>query len=141
MCVKIPEIKTIIRSQFFRFLIVGGLNTLFSYALYAFLIWLRLGFFLASTVSTVIGIAFNFKTTGTLVFKNKDNRLIVKFFGVYVVTYCINVSGLWVLTRLGVNEYLAGLVMVLPVAMLSFVLMRTFVFPKSAAIDENRYHS
>ncbi len=124
------QVKSFFRSQFFRFLIVGGLNTLFSYFLYAAFIWLKFGFFLASTVSTIIGIMFNFKTTGTLVFKNKDNRLIVKFFGVYGVTYCINVSGLWLLTHLGVNEYLAGLVMVLPVAMLSFVLMRTFVFPR-----------
>jgi putative flippase GtrA len=107
---------------------VGGLNTAFSYALYASLIWLGLGYFWAATFSTVIGILFNFKTTGTLVFKNRDNRLVVKFFAVYLVTYTINLCGLWVLHSWHVNSYYSGLIMVVPVAILAYLLMRSFVF-------------
>jgi putative flippase GtrA len=124
-------IRRILQYRFIKFLFVGGLNTLFSYALYAFLLFAGCNFVVAATVSTLIGILFNFKTTGKLVFKNSDNKLLFKFFGVYGVTYTLNIFFLRFLSAQGVNAYLSGAITVFPVAVLSFVLMRTFVFPKA----------
>ena len=113
---------------FLRFLVVGGINTLFSFAIYALLILLGLHYVLAALISTVCGILFNFKTTGTLVFKNKDNRLLLRFFGVYTFTYFINIGLLKLFDMAGGGSLVAGAIIVLPMAVVSFLLMRRFVF-------------
>jgi len=113
---------------FLRFLVVGGVNTLFSFAVYALLILLGLHYVLAALISTICGILFNFKTTGTLVFKNRDNRLLLRFFGVYTFTYFINIGLLKLFDMAGVGSLVAGAIIVLPMAVVSFLLMRRFVF-------------
>ena len=80
--------------KFIKFLFVGGLNTAFGYGVFALFIFLKFHFAVASFLSTVLGILFNFKTTGTIVFKNNDNHLIFRFFGAYAIVYGLNVLGL-----------------------------------------------
>lgn len=116
------------RKQLILFFLVGGINTLFGYFLYALLIFLHLHFALASLLGTIGGVMFNFKTTGIIVFNNHDNRLIFKFIAVYATTYLVNVSGLKLFSIYNTNMYLAGAVLVLPVALLGYVLQKKFVF-------------
>lgn len=66
--------------QLVKFLLVGGLNTLFGYAVFAVLISTGLHYTIAVFIGTLIGVLFNFKTTGKLVFDSQDNTLIWKFF-------------------------------------------------------------
>ena len=68
---------------FIKFLAVGVLNTLFGYGIFALLLFIGLHYAVASILATICGVLFNFKTTGTLVFNNNDNRLIFKFISVY----------------------------------------------------------
>lgn len=114
--------------QFVKFLMVGGINTFFGYALFALFIFLEFHYAWASFLATVMGVLFNFKTTGILVFQNKNNRLLFRFFGVYGVVYVINVLMLKVLGGFGFGMYLAGAVVIVPLAVLSFVLNKLFVF-------------
>jgi putative flippase GtrA len=107
---------------------VGSINTLFGYSTFALFIYLGIHYALASLLSTVLGVLFNFKTTGILVFKNKDNSLLFRFFGVYSVVYIINVLVLKLLGEAGLDMYLAGAVVIVPLAVLSFVLNKLFVF-------------
>ena len=116
------------RKRLILFFLVGGVNTLFGYSLYALLIFLHLHYALASLLGTIGGVLFNFKTTGTIVFNNHDNRLIYKFIVVYAVTYLINVSGLKLFSIFNANMYMAGAVLVLPVALLGYGLQTKFVF-------------
>lgn len=113
---------------FFRFLVVGGLNTAFGYGVFALFILVGVHYAIAALLSTVLGILFNFKTTGILVFRSHDNALIAKFFAVYGVTYAIGVLVLKVFKALGVHVLVTAAVTVLPMAALSFLLMRWFVF-------------
>lgn len=113
---------------FLRFLVVGGINTLFSFTVYALLILLGLHYVLAALISTICGILFNFYTTGRIVFKNRDNRLLLRFFGVYAFTYFINIGLLKLFDMAGVGSLIAGAIIVLPMAVASFLLMRKFVF-------------
>ena len=117
--------------KFIKFLLVGGLNTAFGYACFAFFVWLGLGPVSAPFFSTVAGILFNFKTTGVLVFKNNDNSLLWRFFAVYGVVYLINVAGLKIFAAFGLtNLYISGLILILPLALLAFCLQRKFVFER-----------
>jgi putative flippase GtrA len=118
-------------ARFIRFLFVGVLNTAFGYSAYALFIFLGLHYSLAVFCSTVLGILFNFKTIGVLVFKNHDNGLIFRFFAVYAVVYCANVLGLKLFLLCGMaNMYVNGLILVLPLAILSFALNKKFVFER-----------
>lgn len=113
---------------FLRFLIVGAVNTLFGYSVFAVSILAGLNYVLAAFVSTVLGILFNFKTTGVIVFKSHDNGLVLRFFAVYGVTYVISVFVLKVFKTMGVNVLVTAAFATLPMAFLSFVLMKRFVF-------------
>ena len=114
--------------RFAKFVVVGVVNTVFSYLLFALLISTGMHYMVATTVGTVLSILFNFKSTGRLVFGSSDNRLILRFYAVYGVNYLFGIAGLWVLHRLGVNMYLAGALMLPPGAVVAYLLQRSFVF-------------
>lgn len=123
-------VKKALALKFVRFILVGGLNTLFGYGLYALLIFIGLHYSLASLLGTILGVLFNFKTTGVIVFKSRDNKLIFKFFAVYGVIYLINLLGLYIFDLLVLDAYLAGAMLLLPMAVLAYWLNKKLVFDK-----------
>jgi len=124
----IELIKKIWAIRFVRFLFVGGLNTLFGFLVYSLLILINIHYALASLCSTIIGIIFNFFTTGRIVFRNKKSLLIFSFFVVYGVVYLINLGFLKILNFFELNMILAGAILLLPMAIISYLLNKRFVF-------------
>ena len=113
--------------KFLKFIFVGILNTCFSYFLYAFFIFMGLVPNIALYFQYILGIIWNFKTTGTIVFKNSNNKLFLKFLLSYVFTFLVNSVLLYLLTGF-LNDYLSQALLILPVALLSFVIMKYWVF-------------
>ena len=111
-----------------RFLVVGGINTAFGYGVFALFILIGLHYVWAALLGQICGVLFNFKTTGTIVFHNKNNWLLFRFFGVYLITYLLNIGLLKVFDMFGVGSLVAGAIILLPMAAVSFLLMRKFVF-------------
>jgi len=125
----ISKIKTKIKkSRFIKFLFVGIINTIFGYSVFAILIILRLDYQYALLIATICGVMFNFKTIGTLVFKTKNNELIFRFIGVYCVIYILNVELIKIFNSFGINILLSQAMLVLPFAVISYVLNKKFVF-------------
>ena len=120
--------KTWDRAQFLRFLMVGMLNTGFSYGVYAALIWLGLPYVWANLGSLVLGILFSFRTQGRLVFRNAANRLFGRFVVAWSVIFVLHTGIIAGFVRVGANAYLAGALALVPVALLSFVVQKFFVF-------------
>ena len=118
-----------LNNHFIRFILVGILNTIVGYGLFALFIYLGLHYSLAVLLSTILGVLFNYKSIGSLVFSSKAKRL-HRFVAVYLFIYCLNVSGLWmILNYTGIeNIYLSGAVLLAPMAVVSFVLNKKFVF-------------
>ncbi len=115
--------------KFFRFLIIGVINTVFGYGVFAFLIYIGLHYTLAVLLGTIMGILFNFKTLGKFVFRNCKNRLIFRFVTVYFVTYWLNVFLISVFKDIVEgNMYFAGFLATIPVSVLAFLLNKYFVF-------------
>lgn len=122
-------IKNFWNYKFFRFLVVGIINTAFGYGIFAFLIYLKFHYTIAVLISTILGVLFNFKTIGRLVFKNNDNRLIMKFLIVYFITYWINVFLIFIFKKIFYqNLYFAGFFSLIPVAIITFLLNKVVVF-------------
>jgi putative flippase GtrA len=107
---------------------VGLLNTVVGYGLFAGFIALGFSYPLAVLFATILGVLFNFKSIGVLVFRNPDNRLIFRFVGVYTLLYFINVALIALIKILGANDYLAGFLALGPVALFSFLLNKYFVY-------------
>jgi len=116
-------------NKFIKFVLVGILNTIFGYSLFAIFIFFGIHYSFAVLLSTIFGVLFNFKTIGKLVFDSHDNSLIFRFIMVYIIIYLLNIFGLWLLNTSGFeNMYINGFILLAPLAIVSFVLNKKIVF-------------
>ncbi len=111
-----------------RFVLVGILNTAFGYSMYALFLYLGCHYSTAILLATVIGVLFNFKTIGRFVFRSSDNTMIIRFSGVYLVTYLLNVAALHLCRSYNLNMYLSGMALLIPMSLISFKLNNKLVF-------------
>jgi len=126
-------VEALWRRRFLRFLLVGGLNTLFGYAVFAGCVLAGLHYALAALVGNVLGILFNFVTTGGLVFSSRDRSKLLPFLGVYGINYLLGVLIMKAFQALGVHVLATAAVLTLPMAALSYHLNRIWVFePRTA---------
>ena len=115
--------------RLFRFFVIGAVNTLFSYLIYAGAILIGMHYTLATLISTVLGIIFNFFTTGKVVFRSLEGRRFFLFMLVYAVTYVVNILLLRLLVNvIHINKLIAGALVTLPVALLSYYLNARWTF-------------
>jgi putative flippase GtrA len=111
-----------------RFVVVGIVNTGFSYGVYALLIVLGLSYAVANLVALLFGIVFSFKTQGRLVFRQTSNRRLWRFVLVWAVIYAANTALIGLIISRGFDPYTAG-ALTLPVnVILSYVAQKYFVF-------------
>ncbi|MEI6986332.1 MAG: GtrA family protein [Rhodospirillaceae bacterium] len=115
-------------NQFARFIVVGVINTAFGYCVFAALILLDVTSILALFISTTLGILFNYKTTGRLVFRWRDGGRLLPFFCVYVATFCLNIYALWSLEAWGVRTLTAQALLLPAMVIISYTLIRVLVF-------------
>jgi hypothetical protein len=73
-------------------------------------------------------VLFNFKSTGSIVFGSKNNKLIFRFVIGYAFVYCINLGCITGLAHFGVVPYVSGIALIRPMAILSFFINNRFVF-------------
>ena len=118
--------------RFIKFLGVGVINTLFGYGIFALFLFLGLHYSLASLLGTILGVLFNFFTTGRIVFNNRNNLLIWKFISVYVVIYLISLLFLSIINYYNGNLYIWGFLLLGPMAVIAFLLNHLFVFNEGA---------
>jgi putative flippase GtrA len=116
------------RLRLARFLLVGVFNTIFGYGVFVALLRGGLTPARALAAATVIGVVFNFFTTGRVVFLNSDPARLWRFASAYGIVFVVNAVLLDVATRLGLDAALAQALLVAPCVALSYFLNRTLVF-------------
>ena len=113
----------------FHFLVIGSLNTLFGLASFSIAISLWDEIWLALMISNVTGIAFNFLTIGGVVFRDLRLARLPRFMLVYMGIYLLNWECIVLLvTFIETNKILAQTVMVIPMALISYILLNHYVF-------------
>lgn len=113
---------------------MGGLNTIFGYLTYAFFVYLIKNPYVSVVLATLVAVLFNFRTYGSLVFKSKDTSRLYRFFAVYLSMMMLQIILLKILISIGVSDsYVAGGILTLPMALLSFLFMRKYVFGREQA--------
>ena len=118
----------VVDKKFYKFLLVGFLNTIFGYSIFALAIFIGFHYSIALLLSTVLGIIFNFNSLGYLVFKNNNKQLFIKFLLVYLFVYIVNLILIKLIFAIVFNYYVSAAIMVIPSAFLSFILLKTYVF-------------
>jgi putative flippase GtrA len=114
--------------RFIRFLLVGGLNTVFGFAAYSSLIMLGAPTWAALVLGHTAGILFNFFTVGRLVFRSFDLARLGRFTGCYLAVLAVNLQLIHWMMIVVPNPIAAQALLVLPIAALSYLLMSRFVF-------------
>jgi putative flippase GtrA len=114
--------------RFIRFLLVGALNTLVGYGIFAALILLGLATAAAIVVGTILSVLFNFLSTGRVVFGDGSGRRLPRFLAVYVVQMGLNVAAVTALERAGVDPLIGGFVVLPVLVVFTYLAMRRFVF-------------
>lgn len=111
-----------------RFVLVGVLNTGWSYVLYAGLLYSGLGFVLASLLTILLSVGFGYLTQGHLVFGGTSRAALFRFIAVWVLIYGVYLMVVELVHRFGASYYLGGLIATPVVAGLSYLLQSRFVF-------------
>jgi putative flippase GtrA len=119
-----------------RFLIVGGFNTVFGYAVYATLLLLSGSSLVAVTGATLLGMVFNFFSYGIVVFHASGGASFDRFILVYFVIWLLNNGLLKVTDTFGVSEFYAQLFFIPILAAMSYLGMKCFAFSGSAAFHD-----
>lgn len=126
------SIKNIFNATISRFIIAGFVNTFFTYTMFFLFIEIGLNYVVAVTISTILGILFNFLNFKLFVYKkyNVQNYGLFKFFISYLIQYILNLIGITFLAYLGISYQLAGALMILPLAAFIFIINRVYIFKK-----------
>ncbi len=117
-------------SRMVRYVFVGGMNTVFGFAVYALLAPTSLPTWLILIIANVAAISFNFATTGSIVFRDLKLQRIPRFlliYGIIFLTYLTLIE--WLSPMIG-GRIMAMAVVVLPVSALNYILQMMFVFKR-----------
>jgi putative flippase GtrA len=118
-----PELR-----RFAAFLVVGLLNTVVGYLLFALLSLAGLAPTKAVIGATILGALFNFQSIGRLVFGQGGRRLLPRFLAVYAGQCALNILALRALATIGLPPLVAEALVLPPLAVLTYLAMRQFVF-------------
>lgn len=102
---------------------------MFGWGLFLLMLQLPLPLWAVVGLSTVGATLFNFQSIGRWAFRSRVGwRQLIRFLGVYGLLYVLNLSALeWAAAR-GFSLVWASGALLIPMAVLSYVLNRAFVF-------------
>lgn len=118
-------------SQAVRFVLVGALNALFGYAVFSAFALAGAPNWLSVLGGNVAGVAFNFVTTGGLVFRQLAWRNLPRFVLCYAALVVTNTFLLGGLEGPAGGKLQAQALLTAPLAALSYLLLSRWVFRKT----------
>lgn len=120
--------KALFESRFVRYLFAGALNTAFGLIVYSVLAATALPTLAVLILSNCAGVAFNFVTTGGMVFRDLGPARLPRFvltYGLVVLIYWLLISRLSPLVG---GRLVAMLIVVAPMTLFTYFLQARFVF-------------
>lgn len=115
-------------NRFGTFIVVGVMNTIVGYLLFLGALTLGLHYTLASLLATILGILFNFTSSGYIVFGSTCKKRLPHYFAGYGIVYAANCIGLFLLGFISIKPSIAAAFLLIPMAGLSYLIQRGFVF-------------
>jgi putative flippase GtrA len=115
------------------FLLVGVLNTAVGYGLFAMIYLLTQSHRVAVVIATILGVLFNFCSTGWIVFDNRSGRALIPFVLGYAVTLGANFILLELLVRSSIDPLIAQAACLPVVVVLGYLINSRIVFNNKSA--------
>ena len=130
--------------QFIKFGIVGFSNTIISYAVYFFCVWIGMHYQLANIVGFIISVLNAYYWSSRFVFVKQTGEerglfsSLIKTFVAYSFTgIVLNAIFLWLLIdKMALSEYIAPLLILLITVPLNFILNKYWSFKSKILIQE-----
>lgn len=129
------------RARPLRFVLAGGFNTAVSFGSYAAGLRAGLSLPLASLVGVLAGIAVGFLTQGRFVFGQAGWSRLPRFLLAWATMYGLHLAIVTGLGTLGVNAYAGGVVALVVITLLSYFVLRNWVFGPGRAAAGAAAHS
>jgi len=117
--------------QFIVFLIVGGINTIFGYSIFALLIFLKLHYVIAVVISTILGVIFNFFTMRSFVFTADKSNTFIRFIILNIFLCITNIGIIKIMYFFCNNLYFNGAISIALLSIFSFMINKYYVFRKA----------
>lgn len=119
------------------YVIFGGLTTVINYAIYAFMVLLKIDIYTSNIMAWVGAVLFAYLTNRKMVFnsdaKGKKSIIIeiLSFYGARVFSLAVETGLLFVCVSLmGMNEWITKLVLQVVVIVLNYIFSKFLVFRK-----------
>ncbi|APC97589.1 gtrA-like family protein [Francisella frigiditurris] len=117
--------------SFIKFCIVAVGYNLFAYLIFVIFILLDINYLVASTIAFILGVVLSLYMNKTFVFdsSNYSKGLIIRYFVFYILLLSFNLVMLHILVdKTPVNVYLSQIIVTGISAVVSFNVMKAFVF-------------
>ena len=124
-----------------KFILVGAVNTVATYALYVILVNAGLQYAVALTLDYLVGILSGYLMNRHWTFVSHDSthRSLVKYITTYVLVYLINLILLSLIVGLKILDPVFGQVLALGVVtMISFLLQNFWVFQRQSTVLKHK---
>lgn len=124
-------VKKLFDDKRIRFLMVGVINTVVGYGFYALFIYLGLDAYLATTLSTILGVINSYFWSKYFTFRQPKKSLpeALRFVLVYAVSYGANLALVYLFVdRMGMDKYLSGVACLFVTTIVSYVGHNFFSF-------------
>ena len=115
-------------AQFGRFLAVGLLNSGFGYLVFALAILAGISPMPSLVLTYLLGVPFNFVTTGKLVFHHRGYASLGRFVVAYGVIYIVNVAAYHLIAAAGARPLVAQAICLPVMVVMAFILFKLHVF-------------
>lgn len=125
--ISINKIYQIFSIKIVRFLFVGGVNTLISFLIFSSLYFFGLHYFIASLLTLIAGMFISFNTHKKFTFIS-SSREYENYAFIAIFIYIVSNYFLYLADVSNVNIYLAYFAILLPCAIINFLLLKRFVF-------------
>jgi putative flippase GtrA len=124
----VEVMRTLLRLQFVRYVLVGIGNTLFSYGAYVLFLLVGFDYRVANLLALAFGVAVSFKMHGRLVFNNSNNRLFWRFALTWTLIYLATITLIGRFIAYGLDAYVSGALALPFSTALSYLSQKYFVF-------------
>ena len=112
---------------------MGGLNTLFGFLIYSLFALTEMATWSVLLISNLIGMLFNFFTTGGIVFFDTSISKMPRFVFCYITIYFIYLVLINWLEPILHGRIIAMALIILPMTVLSYIMLKIFVYKHKPA--------
>ena len=120
-------IKNLFKIKFIRFFFVGSANTVISFLTFSLFYYIGFHYTIATFLNLIVGIFISFNTHKHITFLSKSKKFNIYIFSA-LLFYLITNGLLYLADSYGLDIYLSYLLILFPIAICNFFILRRFIF-------------